>query len=527
MKLSERDAALPVGVKMDNVFDLVAEFYNQDEEWNDVIARKTVEDYLRSRSWRGSEREELFQCWDDICIFCIYLGHSDNILGGMSEAAFIDCVGWCVRNVSDFAAEAKNVERFLLTLADFYKHIGRKCRLSDAGAPERALQKLVMDGELRGINSKGEPVGIVGLRNIAATPDLPAKMFLNIGNKAFELLQIMEIFFSGEDFKADLERARFLYDRVYNMELGLEMYGSEEYFEYFWDYFLFDYHLLQNYKRPIEHFYSEIFAADKFTQSGVFKDILEELLKAELVIFSVEYSHGNDYFSCRNLLTGEMYTLGMAVDENIDFQKALFIGHIFYNNTMVVNSMRGVLMHQSARKKFKDFLNSVRMWSSLRFGKTVSWKKFIGEYALAVRNLFLVHAFRDIPTGRLPKSFGRIYLPANAHDSVTEVLDKVMSEHRFSRKDIDLAQAMWADFKSCGLPEANFSDAAWAAGVVANFIKVNDVYAYDIGKIADFFPGVTPQEAEAAGAVISKSLEPERFDPRYINEEGMLFMLFS
>ena len=44
---------------MNNVFDLVADFYGQDEEWNSVLRQSYVENFLRSKSWQGAEDKEL------------------------------------------------------------------------------------------------------------------------------------------------------------------------------------------------------------------------------------------------------------------------------------------------------------------------------------------------------------------------------------------------------------------------------------------------------------------------------------
>ena len=87
---------------MDNIFDLVADFYAQDEEWNTVLQQSYVENFLRTKLWQGASEEELYQAWDHITVLCIFLGNSDNYLGDMSKEDFIDCVGWCARNVSDF-----------------------------------------------------------------------------------------------------------------------------------------------------------------------------------------------------------------------------------------------------------------------------------------------------------------------------------------------------------------------------------------------------------------------------------------
>ena len=42
-----------------------------------------------------------------------------------------------------------------------------------------------------------------------ATPDIPAKIFLNIGERLQELLEVLHRFFEREYFRLDLDRAAF------------------------------------------------------------------------------------------------------------------------------------------------------------------------------------------------------------------------------------------------------------------------------------------------------------------------------
>lgn len=44
---------------MTNVFDLIEEFYTQDEEWNTVLQQACAEDFLRYKTWQGAKDGEL------------------------------------------------------------------------------------------------------------------------------------------------------------------------------------------------------------------------------------------------------------------------------------------------------------------------------------------------------------------------------------------------------------------------------------------------------------------------------------
>ena len=122
---------------MTNVFDLIEEFYTQDEEWNTVLQQACAEDFLRYKTWQGAKDGELVKIWDYITILCIYLGNSENFLGDMSREDFIDCVGWCCRNVSGFPATESNIAHFLDVMQEFYAYMKKKRIITRDNAPAK------------------------------------------------------------------------------------------------------------------------------------------------------------------------------------------------------------------------------------------------------------------------------------------------------------------------------------------------------------------------------------------------------
>ena len=96
-----------------NVFDIVEEFYTQDPEWNTVLERRHVDNYLRTLAWQGVDDDRLTEIWSNIMLLCVYLGNGERFLGDMNREDFIDCVGWCGRNVAGFSINVTHVESFL------------------------------------------------------------------------------------------------------------------------------------------------------------------------------------------------------------------------------------------------------------------------------------------------------------------------------------------------------------------------------------------------------------------------------
>mgnify|MGYP000237722231 FL=1 len=67
----------------------------------------------------------------------------------------------------------------------------------------------------------------------------------------------------------------------------------------------------------------------------------------------------------------------LPVDDNIDTEGYIFMGHIFYENTMVMNFLRGLVMSQTSRKRFFEVVSAAKDWFAVRQSGEMSWEEFI------------------------------------------------------------------------------------------------------------------------------------------------------
>lgn len=515
---------------MENVFDLVEDFYAQDPEWNGVLQQSYVENFLRMKAWQGAGEDELVQAWDHITILCIYLGNSENFLGDMSRENFIDCVGWCARNVSDFVLTAENVGAFFDTMIELYAHLKKKHIITGDGAPAEAKAKLLAGGRVQMLKPDGRFLPQYDRYNVYATPDLPAKIFLNIGDRLQDLMESLQTFFSHKRYERDVERATFLYSGILMSGAVEEKPGSEEYAQCFWDYFLFDYHMIADDKIPLQHFYDNI-CADSFSVQGrVSRDVLLELLQARLVLFTVEGRTEDGLYNCCNIFTGEQYMLMLPIGGKVETKDMVFLGHIFYNQSMVMNFVRGMLMPKSAFKRFQKVMQQAKDWVAVRQREPMSWEDFISRFPIFVRHLSLLYSAYVRLGGFDYSTAVTAYEPQPVRqDAVSACIAKMMQPYAFSAYDIQLAQTMWSDYLelaqrpagSVRVPEI------WAAGIIYNFIQCNGVYNYDSRHISDMCFGVPVSTIRRTAKEMERVILLEEHDPRYINEEGLLLMLLS
>lgn len=512
---------------MDNVFDLVNDFYTQDPEWNTVLQQSYVENFLRAKFWQGASDDQLTQCWDHITILCVYLGNAESYLGDMSREDFIDCVGWCGRNVSDFSTTAANVAAFLDTIIDLYRHLAKKHIITSAKAPEEAKAKLLVDGKLQLMDSEGNFLPKYERYNLYATPDLPAKIFLNIGEAMKKLLDSMQNFFNDRKYHRDIERAAFLYSGILLSGVETAKPGTEEYAQCFWDYFLFDYHMLGDDKTPLRHFYDKLSQSAEEKPSNVSRDVLRELMQARLALFMVEGRNEEGTYNCRDFLTGEIYTMVLPIEDEMDTTDIVFLGHIFYNQSMVMNFVRGMIIPKSSRKRLHEIMENARKWMAIRRGGKLDWEGFLGRYAMFVRHVVMIYAAYVRMGGFGYQTQVKNYFPAEIlDDDVTELIGRMMRPYAFSANDIHLAQTMWADYQSLAGKHVRVPE-VWAAGIIRNFIDVNGVYNYDVPRISEMCHNVPAKSLCRTSNEVSSILALEDHDPRYINEEGLLLMLLS
>lgn len=503
-----------------NVYDIVADFYDNDEGWNQILQRTYAEGFLRKEAWRGLADEKLQEEWGYIVMLCIYVGHTETFLGDLTSEDIIDLVAWCGRNVSEFHISSSKVADFLEVLSRFFAFLKNKKAIVSASAFSKAKDELLnKDNELQLIATNGEFLPNQDFRAQSAADDLPVKVFLDINEMLQDLLDELHIFFKKPEFQLDLERGVFFYYGIIHSQYISKEMEDEEFWQCFWDYFLFDYHLIINDKTPLEHFYCE--------NKESYTDLLEELLRAKLVAFTVEGFNEDGISICKDFITGEVYYLSIPVDEEVTVDDGVFIGHIFYNKTMIMNCIYCLQFTKLARKKFLANLKKCYAWYQIQ-EQEGTWEDFIARNPMVLRHLAYIYSNFIKLDGFHYETKVEHYKPQafTKPDEVINCLAKMMETYHFTSRDIFLAVRMWQDY----LAQTNITvrkPDIWAAGIIENFIKLNAIYTYSTQNIVEMCWQVPLKSLQIAANKIKEQLAIEDHDPRYSNEEGFLMMLFK
>lgn len=507
---------------MENVYDLVVDFYENDEGWNQILDRSLTEGYLRKQAWKGVSDEELKKEWSQILMFCIYMGHGESYVGDLTADDIIDCVAWCGRNVSDFKVEPQGVRYFLEVLGELFVYLKEKKSITSSLAPYLAKEALLKDdGTMAILAGDGNFLRGEEERAERAMPDGPSKVFLNVEEAMGSLLDELHKFFQQDCFNTDLERAVFFYQGFTNLSSQAEEAESQEFWQTFWDYFLFDYHLILDDKTPLKHF-----AGRRVSKHQA---LVEELCNSRLALFSVESYDGEGIYTCKDFLTGEFYNLNLPLSPEMETKDMLVLGHIFYNKTMVMNYVRCFKLQPLSRKRLREQLFKFYDWYLVSEPDTTI-EQFIARHPMVLRKSiyiaahYLPFAVFDYDTNV------KGYTPPvirGGRDRVVTCIEKMMTPQHFSCRDVVLCMRMWLDFLSIQGSVGTETPEVWAGGIIANFIKLNRAYNYTDGSVAGMCWHMPVEDLKRASKEIAQVLSLEGYDPRYINEEGMLTMLLN
>ena len=221
----------------------------------------------------------------------------------------------------------------------------------------------------------------------------------------------------------------------------------------------------------------------------------------------------------------------LPVDDNIDTEGYIFMGHIFYENTMVMNFLRGLVMSQTSRKRFFEVVSAAKDWFAVRQSGEMSWEEFINRNPMFVRHVSVVYAIYVRMEGFNFSTQISDYQPAALlEDKTSAMLESLRGTGLFSAYDIQLMRTMWSDFMLRGnaLPDNTDADFEhWTAAVMYCFVKLNDVYTFTEKQVFAMCRATDHVKLKQMIDMLNKTLQLEAHDPRYVNEEGLLLMLLQ
>lgn len=508
-----------------NVYDEVQLFFDEEREWNLAIKREWIEGFLRQRAWQGADDLVLRDLWHNLQMFVAYLSYSGEIaIDEMTATEYSLAVEWMIVQTEGFKPNVKMVSHLFDVLREFYQYLATKKIFFDTAELEKAAKYMTGSKRLKFIEL-GDEDSMLPLKTSLTVPKDIGRI---VGEAVERLMLKFSSYFQQENFIEDFDRALVLF--LGPLGQMPEDETDDEFWLGFWDYFLFDYHLLSNDRTPIaqfEHDYSERLTEEE-------RKILFELKEAKFTVFYVETVVNQDWVECVNLLTDERFRLP---NPNFDYKlvkKLLFYGHVFLQQEeremIMINFITSVEISSNLRKRIKEEIQRQKAMLTLQQPQA-TWNDFVERHANAVRHTIdlLVTWARVNVTSYLqlerslpqPIADGRV-----VNTAVTEALTTFMPPLGYSKHDIVLAQKLWQDFSRLTTVTVR-KPTVWAAAVIHAFSQVNNGEAeLSLDSLAEEMD-VGKKSVSSNLAKLFDILRLEKYDPRYLSEEGMISLLYD
>jgi hypothetical protein len=505
---------------MENVYDLINEFYSNDEDWNLILAREDVENYFRKQAWQGLSDDQMKKEWSYLVMLCIYMENGEITLNEMTEDTLVDCIAWCARYVSDFSADYENIRKFLDCLGKFFVFMKETGRVESSLAPYLAKQQLLQDdGSVAILEPNGDfkPGEEAREEKRALPPE--GMIFLHAGEDLNGLMNEIHMFFQNDRFNYDFERAVDLF-KDSEGRLDLEGPQSDKFWRGFWDYFLFDYHTSTEDVTPLTYFCRHA--------GSHYEQLARELTCAHVALFQVVDSVDEDRYLCRDFMDGSQYVLNLRLDPEEKLSDLLLTGNIFDNHSLGMNYLQHYHLAPLARRRLKEVMQACLDWYRIQ-NPGASWHDFMNRHALTcykvLRKINANPASVIFPYQTKMHGYEPLPLPSQ-WDNVEMLLARIMNISGFSQYDLNLSRHLWIDYLYEAPSMPSYPAEIWASGILENFLEINEKRAAQKKPFFVESLGKPFENVSKAYMEIRSALKIEASDPRYLNEKGYL-MMFS
>lgn len=513
---------------MKNVYDDVSRFYESEEQQEPIVQQDWVEGYLRQKAWQGLSDDDLRQNWHYIRAFADYLDvngtYYEYDLGEFPCHEYGLALQWMSKNGPAFRLNLKTVRSFFEVLQDFYRYLESRGLISGYEELERAALEipggkrlnlfppsLHPDREVSEDPKGGESEGSHPMEAVA------------MGRAIERLMARLGSYFQQREFTNDFHRALLLFNGPIN---SIPAEENGHFWMRFWDYFLFDYHLIASDDTPLAHFQKKY----KSKLSAEERTILQELLSARFCVFYVDQVVNHDWIDCVHLFTEERFRLPHPQLHHKNVKKMLFFGHVFSRENMMVNYMTTLEISPILRRRIKEEVTRQKALYNVQ-EPAGDWKDMLSRHALIVRHTIdLLSSMAKVivtPFHQIDRNYPVIkkgLLSGAAFETLTMILER-MPDYTYSLHDTRLAGRMWTDFSNLTELKVRKPE-LWAASVIYTFSQINGIRLISADRLATDF-GVSAGSIYSNRTKIMELLELQQYDPRYINEEGFLLSLFD
>ena len=206
----------------------------------------------------------------------------------------------------------------------------------------------------------------------------------------------------------------------------------------------------------------------------------------------------------------------------------LFFGHVFSRDNVMVNYVTSIEVSANLRRRIKEEVQRQKALFNIQEPEA-GWEEMLRRHALAVRHtidvLSSMAKVNVTPFRQVNRQFPAVTRRAVPNEAVVKLLEQHMPNFGCSLHDIRLTKRMWHDFSQ--LTDVTVrKPGVWAGALIQAFTQINTPYAVPAEPLASDL-GVSAGGIYTNKSKLFQVLELEKFDPRYLNEEGLVISLFD
>ena len=516
-----------------NVYRRIDFFYtitHKGADW--ILSRDDAERYIRRLAWHGLSDEELSRVWAVIqnMVSCVRTMNLDSLYG-LTIYDYQETVRGAIGEKVGFTADEASVREIFAIIKKFFAYYRRYLSPS---LEEAALQRQTLKEALASFFDEGE--FIMPKRrtkkefysSLNYEEMLGPEMLDKLDSLMDGLLARIDAFYHQDKYGNDLERATHLFcgpdGETGDILHHLPEETAEETWMTFWDYFLFDYHLLDSDEIPLQHFFH--LNKEKLSLSEI--DMLRDMMQSEFMIFTIEEDRG-DSCRCGNLLTDELVTLPHPDLPLMDVSQQIFYGHVHLCGLMMTNHIVALPARPRLRRRMKDILLRQLTMFRCQHRKATVQEFLHRESAMVRHTLHIMSSFAQLnvlPNAQMPTPLPKQPVLHDTFREEEDVLAEIARHIGFSRFAVGLIWKLFEDYVSVsGTPEDSDSMPAIMTACLFAYGSINGL---DFTQIPRFYHilGARKQDIQHHMTAIRECLKCRPFDPRYLTEEGFVTSLY-
>ncbi len=508
---------------MSNVYELIQAFYKDlPSDTMPVLSKESVERYLRKKAWKGMTDQEQKRCWSMLAVLLQLAAQSDvNSPEVLSVVDYQEIFFRFAQEEKEFSLDEESMVRFFQMLKDFFSDFeGEQAAVIQERLQEAQDSFYVLGEFALPTRKEGEDFyNDLEHRDVVTEEDQD-----RLNEILDRMMRDLGKFYHQTEFQDDMARAMALYTGPeLDPEVDLKEKEREEFQFNFWDFFLFDYHLLDTDLTPLEYYYKHQQKKLGTTETHIIRD----LLKAAFCVFSIE-SVGADSVICRDLFTGEQMELPMPEEFFVNIQKTLFIGHLHHDGVMMLNHVTAVPASRNLRKRIKTEV--MRQFELFRYQQPeAELKDFFVREAAVVRQIIQIMTgyaqLNIVPMQSFPAPISRGEVPEE-YRAARDSLRKLGKKIGFSVYGLKLLDKLYGDYIALSreTPDSKKSFLTQTVTIYM-FGQVNgmDIAPAGLG----IFSEAENETVDKIMAEMEDLLHCVILDPRYLTEEGFVQALFA